>query len=176
MYKRNSIKKLGKKTSHRKALIKNLLRSILQSGKVETSSVKAKVLKGELESVLSKTEKKGEGDISFLRELYKIFGKKELVDKAFELAKKKSVKVTIKKSGFRNGDNTELSTVEIVGFKGKAKATKKVEETKEKEEVEKEEKELPEEVQKNIVNIGRKKVSKKIGPIKKERARTRSGL
>jgi ribosomal protein L17 len=42
MYKRKSIKKLGRTTSHRKALIKNQLRSVLSTGKVKTSTVKAR--------------------------------------------------------------------------------------------------------------------------------------
>ena len=78
MYKRNSIKKLGRKSSHRKALVKNLLRSIMQSGKVNTSSVKAKVLRGELTSVLSKAKNSDEKDISLKRDMLTIFGNKSL--------------------------------------------------------------------------------------------------
>ena len=59
MYKRKSIKKLGRTHSHRKALIKNLLRSILKSGYIQTSSVKAKVLRGELESIFNKVKQRG---------------------------------------------------------------------------------------------------------------------
>jgi len=179
MYKRNSIKKLGRKSSHRKALIKNLLRSVIQSGKVNTSSVKAKVLRGELTSVLSKAKNSDEKDLSLKRELLTIFGDKELVKKVFEIAKKESTKVSIKKVGFRAGDNTEMSLVEISGFKAKSKSKKqgKVEKKEEKEEPEeKVEIKKEEEKKRGILNLGRKNISKEVTPLKKERARSRSGL
>lgn len=177
MYKRNSIKKLGKKTSHRKSLIKNQLRSILQSGKISTSSVKAKVIKGELESILSKVKKSDEKDLSLYRSLLDIFGKKDLVKKLFEIGKKDTTKVSIKKIGFRAGDNTQVSQLEIVGFKSKPKSkkvTKVGKETEEKEEVVEVKKE--EEKKRGILNLGRKNVTKGTPTVKKERARSRSGL
>lgn len=173
MYKRKSIKKLGKTSTHRKAMILNQLRSLIQSGKVKTSSVKAKVLKGEIESVFNTIKSGKRDDLSLTRELSNIFGKSELAKKAIEVAKKATTKVTIKKVGFRSGDNTEMSLVEISGFKTKKKVSKKGEEVKEEEVVETKQ---SEEVKKGILNLGRKQVSKKIEPMKKERTRTRSGL
>jgi len=182
MYKRNSIKKLGRTTSHRKAMIKNQLRSVLSTGKVKTSTVKAKVLKGELESMFNNIKKSKENDIILIRQLKKILGSDELVKKAIELGKKDGVKVTIKKVGFRDGDNTEMSVVEIEGFKNEQKKEvkkgKKKEEKQEKQEgLESviEQKEM-EEKKKGILNLGRKPAVQKTAPIKKERARTRSGL
>jgi len=179
MYKRNSIKKLGRTHSHRKALIQNQLRSILKSGSVNTSSVKAKVLRGELESVFNKVRLSKDGDLVLTRELHKIFGDDSLVKKVFEIGKKEGSKITVKKIGFRAGDNTEISKVEITGFKVKPKSKKKGEDSKESKEVKKEIEKVvvkePEE-KKGILNLGRKSVSKKVEPMKRERARTRSGL
>jgi len=176
MYKRNSIKKLGRKSSHRKALVKNLLRSIMQSGKVNTSSVKAKVLRGELTSILSKAKNSDEKDISLLRDMLTIFGNKELVKKVFEIAKKDSTKVSIKKVGFRAGDNTEMSLVEISGFKIKSKSKKQSKKEEKEEKEEKVEIKKVEEKKRGILNLGRKNVSKEVTTVKKERARSRSGL
>ncbi|KKP63908.1 MAG: 50S ribosomal protein L17 [candidate division WS6 bacterium GW2011_GWE1_34_7] len=176
MYKRNSIKKLGRKSSHRKALVKNLLRSIMQSGKVNTSSVKAKVLRGELTSVLSKAKNSDEKDISLKRDMLTIFGNKELVKKVFEIAKKESTKVSIKKVGFRAGDNTEMSLVEISGFKIKSKSKKQSKKEEKEEKEEKVEIKKVEEKKRGILNLGRKNVSKEVTTVKKERARSRSGL
>ncbi len=186
MYKKNSIKKLGRTTSHRKAMIKNQLRSVLSTGKVKTSTVKAKVLKGELESMFNNIKKSKENDINLIRQLKKILGSDELVKKAIELGKKDGVKVTIKKVGFRDGDNTEMSVVEIEGFKteqkkevkkGKKKEEKKEEKQEKQEGLESviEQKEM-EQKKKGILNLGRKPAVQKTAPIKKERARTRSGL
>ncbi len=179
MYKRNSIKKLGRTHSNRKALIQNQLRSLLTSGKVQTSSVKAKVLKREVESLLCAVKNSKEGNIPLIRKLNEVLGRKELVKKIFEIAKKEDTKVSIKKVGYRVGDNTQMSIVEIVGFKGKEVNKKKDVKSSEKVEVKKEEKvdvKDIEEKKKNILNIGKKTVSKKVEPVKKERARTRSGL
>jgi large subunit ribosomal protein L17 len=176
MYKRNSIKKLGKTSSHRKALIQNQLRSILANGKVKTSSVKAKVLRGELESLLNSVKLGKEGDLSLTKKLYRVFGKSELVKKIMEVGKKDDVKVSVKKVGFRIGDNTEMSLVEISGFKNKEKSKKKAETEVGKKEEEVVETKKSEEIKKGILNLGTKTLSKKVEPIKKERARTRSGL
>jgi len=180
MYKRNSIKKLGRTTSHRKALIKNQLRSVLSVGKVKTSTVKAKVLKGELESIFNDIKKSKENNINLIRHLKEILGSDELVKKAIELGKKDELKISIKKIGFRDGDNTEISLVEIEGFKAKEKKEikkpKKKEEKQEKQEASIEQKEEEEEKKKGILNLGRKQAVQKTAPIKKERARTRSGL
>ena len=185
MYKRKSIKKLGRTASHRKALIKNQLRSVLSTGKIKTSTVKAKVLKGELESMFSNIKKSKENDTNLIRHIKEILGSDELVKKAIELGKKDGVKVTIKKVGFRDGDNTEMSVVEIEGFKTEQKKEvkkgKKKEEKEEKEEKQEglesviEQKEM-EEKKKGILNLGRKPAVQKTAPVKKERVRTRSGL
>lgn len=179
MYKRINLKKLGRTHSHRKALKQNQVRSILQSGKVRTSSVKAKVLRGELESLLNLVRGTKDEDISLIRRLNEILGKEELVKKAMELGKKESTKVTVKKVGYRVGDNTQESVVEIVGFKGKKddskkKVAKKDVKVEKKEEVE--EKKESVEKKKSFANLGAKSVSKKVEPLKKERAKSRSGL
>jgi len=182
MYKRKSIKKLGRTTSHRKALIKNQLRSVLSTGKIKTSTVKAKVLKSELESMFNNIKKSKEDDINLIRQLKGILGSDELVKKAIELGKKDEVKVTIKKVGFRDGDNTEMSVVEIEGFKTEQK--KEVKKGKKKEKKEEEQEELEsvieqkeiEEKKKGILNLGKKATVQKTAPVKKERVRTRSGL
>ncbi len=182
MYKRKSIKKLGRTASHRKALIKNQLRSVLSTGKIKTSTVKAKVLKGELESMFSNIKKSKENDINLIRQLKKTLGSDELVKKAIELGKKDGVKVTIKKVGFRDGDNTEMSVVEIEGFKTEQKKEVKKGKKKEKKEERQEEQESVieqkevEEKKKGILDLGRKVETKKVTPVKKERVRTRSGL
>jgi large subunit ribosomal protein L17 len=177
MYKRNSIKKLGRKTAHRKSLIRNQLRSIIQSGKLKTSSVKAKVLKGELESILSRIKSSEEGDICLMRELVVLLGSKELARKTIEVGKKSDIKVCIKKVGFRVGDNSELSIVEILGFKTKVKDKKEAKDTK-KVSSKENEKELPieEDHKRGILNIGRKNIKDGVKPIKKERARSRAGI
>ncbi|MDX9739437.1 MAG: L17 family ribosomal protein [Candidatus Dojkabacteria bacterium] len=176
MYKRNSIKKLGRTTSHRKALIQNQLRSLVESGKIKTTSPKAKVMKGEIESLISKVRTTKDGDLSLRRKLLIVFGNTELVNRFVDIAKKDSAKVLIKKVGFRDGDNAQVSVLEIKGLK--VKGVKKVGKTKdEPKEVEEKKPVIDEEKKKGILGLGSKKsVTKGVGPINKERAKSRSGL
>ncbi len=172
MYKRVKIKKLGRTESHRKALIQNQLRSLVRSGSIKTTTPKAKVIKGEIESLFVKVRTTKEGDLTLRRELQSILGDSELVKK-FINASSVGGSVTLRKIGFRSGDNAEVSLLEVKELKAKKKIAKK-EKVDNKEEVsntpvQKEEK-------KNILNLGKKSVSKTATPIKKERARTRSGL
>lgn len=180
MYKRMRVKKLGRTASHRKALIQNQLRSIFVSGKIETSSVKAKVLKGELESLLSRIYNSKDEDVTLVRDLLTILGNKEQVKKALELGKKEDIKVSIKKVGFRNGDNCELSLVEIVGFttkKKRAPKEKRVEKTEDKEEIKgKEEIPMEYDSKKSMLNIGKKDIKEGVKPVKRERAKSRAGI
>ena len=78
MYKQKRIRKLGKKTSHRDALIKNLLRGLFEYGKVETTSSKAKALKANAESLIEKSKTAGD-QLILRRNLQIVFGNTELV-------------------------------------------------------------------------------------------------
>lgn len=176
MYKRNSIKKLGRTTSHRKALIQNQLRSLVESGKIKTTSPKAKVMKGEIESLISKVRTTKDGDLNLRRRLQVVFGNTELVNRFLNIAKKDDTKVLIKKVGFRDGDNAQVSVLEIKGLKGKG--AKRVTKSKDVEKDIVEEKVVEsKEKKKSILDLGSKKsVTKGVGPINKERAKSRSGL
>lgn len=128
MYKRVKKKKLGRTASHRKSLKKNLMTSLLENGKVTTTSVKAKVLKTEIQNLFELLEKQ-EG-VNLVRNLKS----KLMTAKASKIAqslKEKSLKkVSIVKVGFRKGDNAEKSTISIIGYdelkkKDKIKTEKK---------------------------------------------------
>lgn len=177
MYKRVKTKKLGRTVSHRKALILNQLRSLVESGSIKTTTPKAKVVKNEIESLIAKVKNTKDGDLSLRRRLQVVLGSSDLVKRFMQAAKDNSVSVTLKKVGFRDGDNSEVSLVEVKGLKvKKAKSTRKKE--VEKKEVEIEEKKVPiqeEPKKRGILNLGKKTV-KEAAPIKKERAKSRSGL
>lgn len=174
MHKRAKTKKLGRTHSHRKALVMNMLRSVVKNGSVKTTTPKAKVLKNEIESLLSKVKNSNEGDLSLRRKLQEILGDTAMVKKLLEV---KDTSVVVKKVGFRDGDNSEMSVIEIEGLKvKKAKSTiKKKAEKKEIEEVEKSTTIAEEPKRRNILDLGKKSV-KEVASVKKERAKSRSGL
>jgi large subunit ribosomal protein L17 len=97
MYKRVKTKKLGRTVSHRNALVQNMVRSMVVSGSVKTTTPKAKVLKGEMESILTKIENTKDGDLSLRRDLQVMLGNSDLVKKLLGI---KGAKVVIKKVGF----------------------------------------------------------------------------
>lgn len=173
MYKRINKKKLGRKKSHRESLVRNLLRSLFTSAKVETTTPKAKVLKSKAEDILNTVRNSKEEDLSLRRKLQEIFGNTDLAKKVYEICKKDGVKISIAKIGFRAGDNGEVSRVEIKGVELKKKVKK---ETKVKEE-EVEKREAKVDVKKGIEKLtGKKVVKEKVANVSKERSRTRSGL
>lgn len=157
--------------AHRKALVLNLLRSLVESGSVKTTTAKAKALKGEMESLISKITSNGEVDLSTRRSLQETFGNTELVKKFVDFAKKESTKVTIKKVGFRAGDNSEVSVIEISGLA--KKETKKADGEKKEEKVVVKK----ETTKRDNIDTGKKKsVTKVMAQVNKERAKSRSGL
>ena len=174
MYKRVGIKKLGKKTAHRASMIQNQMRTLFSSGLLKTTTVKAKVVKGRAESLISDMKKK-KVSVDTRRKLIKILGDKELIEKSIKYSQREVVGVKIRKIGFRAGDNAEMSKLELIGFEPK----KKKDNTKKEEK-----KELNKEVDRKDINKdidlkGRKTAdSKKVKTQRKstERVRTRSGL
>ncbi len=178
MYKRIGTKKLGRTMAHRKSLVYNQLRSLLKSGSIRTTTPKAKVVKAEMESLISKSRNSKEGDLNLRRRLQVVFGNTDLVKKFLEVSSKSTSKVILKKVGFRDGDNAEVSMLELKGLK--VKSTKKIEKVEkvEKEETKVEKKEpVIEKERKGILNlVVKKSISKGVAPINKERAKSRSGL
>ncbi len=195
MRKRNSIAKLGRTTSHRKALISNQLSTLFTYGKLETTTVKAKVMRSKAEELMSAVKKYADDKVSQTRILnQKLLDRKARINCA-EFVAKSDLKVSIVKVGFRKGDNTEKSEVVLVGFdkifvkKSKETSAKQKTSTKDKkvEEVKaesKEKNEILEEEKKahKADNKEKKGIAEKLSQTftkafsGRERVRTRSGL
>ena len=135
MYKRQRIKKLGRKKTHRESMINNQLRTLFEYGYVRTTSPKAKVLRTNAEILINRQN----GTLQFRRKVEDIFGKKSLIKKFMEYVSVDTKGVKIVKVGFRPGDMTEMSRVELVGFKKAKRKEEKKEAVKKKEETKKEE-------------------------------------
>lgn len=181
MYKRVKIKKLGKKKSHRKLLIRNLLKSLFENGYVETTSPKAKVLKAEAESAMVRFESMPNG-VQKNDKMKLIFGKEVALDR-FKESLTKDVTVSIVKTRFRDGDKAEMSKVSLIGLdkatvkSAPKKTTKKSESKGDKKEVEHEEQVgLTGKNKKGGIADTVKKAFSNNAAGKTERARSRSGL
>lgn len=170
MYKRAKKAKLGRKASHRSALMMNLLRSLFTNGYLTTTTIKAKALKGDTLRLFSKLSKADK--LYIQRELTAILGNRKIVEKAVKYVSDGDPKIKVVKVGYRDGDMAQTSKVTLVGYivkkaKRKLKKADKKEEKKE-EKIEKKE----EHIEKRTVG----KVVKEVFTGRKERARTRSGL
>jgi len=172
MQKRVKKLKLGRKKSHRDSLKKNFLRSIFTYGYIKSTSVRVRVIKSEVLSLINKV-KNGTEDANMYKFLTSLLGNRGLVDKCVKYSKGSLTGVTVRKIGYRSGDNTQMSKIELLGFEKKKKG-----------EVRKVEKKVVD--KKTVLKKDTKRIEKKRTDIgksiketfagRKERARTRSGL
>lgn len=176
MYKGVKKSKLGRKTSNRKALMLNQLRSLFENDHVVTTSPKAKVLKSNAQSLIAQGKSK-KGSLAFRRDLAVTLKEDGLVKKFIEYAEKDIAGVRIVKIGFRKGDNGEKSRVELIGVeKKKINVATKAVKAEKKEEAKEEKVVAPTKANKNILNRSEKGIDKSAVMKKTERAKTRSGL
>ena len=77
----NSGKKLSRNPSHRKALLRNLSKALLTYGRIRTTEVKAKELRGVVESLITLALR---NDVAARRLAYRDLGSHQLVKKLFD--------------------------------------------------------------------------------------------
>jgi len=109
-------KKLGRTSSHRIAMLRNMVTSFLKHEKVKTTDVKAKELKKVAEKMVTLGKR---GDLHARRQAAAFVRDKVMVAKLFD---ELSVRyrdwnggyTRIVKMGFRVGDNAPMSTIEFI--------------------------------------------------------------
>jgi len=122
------VKKMGRTSSHRIAMLRNMVTSFIRHEKVRTTDVKAKELRIVAEKMITLGKK---GDLHARRQALAIVRDKAMVKKLFEQLslryKDRSGGYTrVVKTGYRNGDNAPLSVVEFLpGEEKKGRAKKK---------------------------------------------------
>ena len=77
----NSGKKLSRNPSHRKALLRNMAKALLTYGRIRTTEVKAKELRGVVESLITLARR---NDLAARRLAYSDLGNHQLVKKLFD--------------------------------------------------------------------------------------------
>jgi large subunit ribosomal protein L17 len=133
-------KKLNRTSEHRKALIKNMLNSLIKYEQITTTLPKAKVLKPQADKIITLGKKNNLQNtkilISKLQDTKSANKVKKTLAKRYE--GRKGGYTRIIKSGYRYGDNAPLAVIEFVDRDVQAKrvdkkkkdTTKKNEETK----------------------------------------------
>ena len=133
-------KKLNRTSEHRKALIKNMLNSLIKYEQITTTLPKAKVLKPQADKIITLGKKDTLTNtktlISKLQDTKSANKVKKTLSKRYE--NRKGGYTRIIKAGFRYGDNAPMAVIEFVDRDVQAKrvdkkkkdTAKKTEETK----------------------------------------------
>ena len=134
-------KKLNRTSEHRKALIKNMLNSLIKYEQITTTLPKAKVLKPQADKIITLGKKDtlqtSKLLVSQLQNSSSANKVKKTLSKRYE--KRKGGYTRIIKAGFRYGDNAPMAIIEFVDRDVEAKRIdkKKKEKSKEDKKVEK---------------------------------------
>ena len=120
-------KKLNRTSEHRKALIKNMLNSLIKYEQITTTLPKAKVLKPQAEKVITLGKKNTLQNtktlISKLQDIASTNKVKKTLSKRYE--NRKGGYTRIIKAGFRYGDNAPMAIIEFVDRDVEAKRVDK---------------------------------------------------
>ena len=109
-------RKFGREADHRKAMMKNLVISLLTHGRIETTVAKAKEMRGLTERVITYGKK---GDLHNKRLAFSVIHNHQLVKKLFdEIAPKYSERpggyTRVIKTRHRRGDCAPMAIIELV--------------------------------------------------------------
>lgn len=119
MLHRNKVKKLSRKSSHRNALKLNLVKSLIEHGKITTTMTKGKVLKAEIDQMFSLCDLSNkQGSLNKLTKKMRSERFANLFwDKYSSLkSETNSGFATSYLAGFRPGDNAPKMIVAMKGF------------------------------------------------------------
>ncbi len=120
-------KKLNRTSEHRKALIKNMLNSLIKYEQITTTLPKAKVLKPQADKIITLGKKDTLSNtktlISKLQDVKSTNKVKKTLSKRYE--NRKGGYTRIIKAGFRYGDNAPMAVIEFVDRDVEAKRVDK---------------------------------------------------
>ncbi len=132
-------KKLNRTSEHRKALLKNMLNSLIKYEQITTTLPKAKFLRPQADKIITLGKKKGLSTskmlISKLQNTKSAEKVKKTLSKRYE--KRKGGYTRIVKAGYRYGDNAPMAIIEFVDRDVEAKRVDKKKTTKKDEKQEK---------------------------------------
>ncbi len=108
--------KLGRNTEHRRALLRNLVTSLILEERIETTVTKAKAMKSHAEKMITLGKK---GDVAARRQAAAFLMTREAVDKLWDVAARFGdrqggyTRITL--TGFRKGDGGAKAFIELLG-------------------------------------------------------------
>jgi len=126
-------RKLSRDASHRKALMRNMVTSLLEHERIETTLAKAKELRMEADRMVTLAKK---GDLHARRQALAYIQEKQVVHKLFGEIKDRFLErnggyTKITKLRYRRGDAAPISVIELLGRPESIKTKKKKSRTQE---------------------------------------------
>jgi large subunit ribosomal protein L17 len=114
---RNAGYKLGRNTSHRRALLRNLVTSILMEDRVVTTVTKAKAVRPHVEKLITLGKR---GDLHARRQAHAYLMTDDAVKRLFETVAprygdRQGGYLRIVRTGFQKGDGAEKAFIELLG-------------------------------------------------------------
>jgi len=114
---RNAGFKLGRNTSHRRALLRSLVTAVLVEDRVETTVAKAKAVRPLVEKMITLGKK---GDLHSRRQAHSFLMTDESVKRLFETVAPRygdraGGYLRIVRTGFQQGDGAEKAFIELLG-------------------------------------------------------------
>ncbi len=110
-------KKLGRNTSHRRALLRNLVTSLILEDRIETTEPKAKAMRPHVEKMITLGKR---GDVAARRLAASYLMTRAAVDKLFDtvaprMGDRNGGYLRIIRTGWQKGDGAEKAFVELIG-------------------------------------------------------------
>ena len=114
---RNAGYKLGRNTSHRRALLRNLATSVILEDRVETTVAKAKAVRPHVEKMITLGKK---GDLHARRQALSFLQTDGAVKRLFDTVAprygdRQGGYLRIVRTGFQKGDGAETAFIELIG-------------------------------------------------------------
>lgn len=114
----NGYRKLGRKSAHRKAMLRNMATSLVLHERIDTTLQKAKEVRSLVEKMITLGKR---GDLHARRQAASFFFDDDAVAKVFSglasrFKERNGGYTRILKRGFRVGDSADLATIELVDF------------------------------------------------------------
>jgi large subunit ribosomal protein L17 len=118
---------LGRNSSHRKAMLRNMVTSLFTHEQIETTHAKAKVVRPVAEKMISLAKR---GDLHARRQALAVIKDKTVAHRLFEEVKDRYLDrqggcVRILKKGIRKGDGAPISIVQLLPMDEAKKSGKK---------------------------------------------------
>ena len=109
---------LGRKSAHRKALLRNLAIALIEHKRINTTLAKAKALRKFVEPLVTKSKS---DTMHSRRVVFSYLQNKEAIKELFgivgpKVGERPGGYVRVIKTGFRKGDGAEMAMIELVDF------------------------------------------------------------